>query len=470
MLPYLADASSAAPTEAVPVTPVTKETLPQWRETAAAPAERAWVEAIRFTGEPGKTALIPGPDGRLGRVLAGVKPEDGLWQLAGLPDALPEGTYALDSSGPGGGAFAAPEAATRAALGWALGTYAFARYKERKRGGFATLVLPAAADRGEVERLARGIFLTRDLINTPASDMGPAELAAAAENVAGEAGARFSAIVGDELLTQNYPTIHMVGRASTRAPRLIDIVWGDPEAPKVTLVGKGVCFDSGGLDLKPSSGMRNMKKDMGGAATVLGLASAIMDAKLPVRLRVLIPAVENAVSGNAMRPLDVVRTRKGTTVEIGNTDAEGRLILCDALTEADSEKPSVLIDFATLTGAARVALGPDLPALFSSDDALAADLIAAGTDENDPMWRLPLWAPYRKLLDSKVADINNVSESGFAGAIIAALYLQDFVSKDTQWAHLDLFAWNNSARPGRPEGGEAMTIRAIYAYLRRRFG
>jgi leucyl aminopeptidase len=366
-------------------------------------------------------------------------------------------------------AFAAPEAATRAALGWALGTYAFTRYKERKRG-FATLALPAAADRGEVERLARGIFLGRDLVNTPAIDMGPAELAAAAEKVAGEAGARFSVVVGDDLLTHNYPTIHTVGRASTRAPRLIDIVWGDPDAPKVTLVGKGVCFDSGGLDIKPSSGMKTMKKDMGGAATALGLASAIMDAGLPVRLRVLIPAVENAVSGSAMRPLDVVRTRKGITVEIGNTDAEGRLILCDALAEADSEKPAILIDFATLTGAARVALGPDLPALFSSDDALAADLLAAGTEENDPMWRLPLYAPYRKMLDSKVADINNVSDSGYAGAITAALYLQEFVSKDTPWAHLDLFAWNNGARPGRPEGGEVMTIRAVYAYLRRRFG
>ncbi|HYC14728.1 MAG TPA: leucyl aminopeptidase family protein, partial [Stellaceae bacterium] len=314
-----------------------------------------------------------------------------------------------------------------------------------------------------------GITLARDLINTPAEDMGPAELSGAAETLAGKHGARFSVLIGDELLSANYPMVHAVGRGSARAPRLIDIVWGDPKAPKLTLVGKGVCFDSGGLDLKPAQGMRMMKKDMGGAATLLGLAAAIMDARLPVRLRLLVPAVENFVSGTSIRPLDVIRTRKGLAVEIGNTDAEGRLILCDALAEADSEKPQLILDAATLTGAARVALGPELPALFANDDALAEELVAAGTAESDPLWRLPLWKPYRKLLDSKVGDLNNVSESGFAGAIIAALFMAEFVSPATPWAHIDTFAWNQATRPGRPEGGEALALRALYAALKRRF-
>ncbi len=314
-------------------------------------------------------------------------------------------------------------------------------------------------------------FLARDLANTPAGDLGPEELAQAAVRVAEEAGACHRVIVGDDLLAQNYPTIHAVGRASTRAPRLVDIVWGDPADPKVTLVGKGVCFDTGGLDLKSASGMRLMKKDMAGAAIVLGLAQAIMDAKLPVRLRVLLPCVENSVSGNAMRPLDVVRTRKGLTVEIGNTDAEGRLILCDAILaeRVDRRAPELLIDMATLTGAARVALGPALAALFCNDDGLARGLLEAAATEADPMWRMPLWAPYRKMIDSKVADINNVSESPHAGAITAALYLQEFVEPGIPWAHLDVMAWNPQSRPGRPEGADATALRALYAHIARRF-
>jgi leucyl aminopeptidase len=268
----------------------------------------------------------------------------------------------------------------------------------------------------------------------------------------------------------NYGTVHAVGRASIRPPCLIDLRWGSDSAPKVTLVGKGVCFDSGGLDLKPAAGMKLMKKDMGGAAILLGLASALIDAKLPIRLRVLIPAVENAVSANAFRPMDVIRTRSGKTVEIGNTDAEGRLILCDALAEADSEKPDLIIDAATLTGAARVALGPDLPALFCNDETLAEGLLRAGIAEGDPLWRMPLWQPYRKLLDSKVADLNNVADSPFAGSVIAALYLAEFVAPTTPWAHLDVMAWNGGARPGRPEGGEAMGLRALYAHIKKRFG
>jgi leucyl aminopeptidase len=300
--------------------------------------------------------------------------------------------------------------------------------------------------------------------------MGPAELAAAAVQVAEQAGARHRIIAGDALLAENYPTIHAVGRASDRAPRLVDIVWGPEDAPKVTLVGKGVCFDSGGLDLKTAAGMRMMKKDMAGAAIMLGLGRAIMQAGLPVRLRVLLPLVENAVSGNAMRPLDIVKTRKGITVEIGNTDAEGRLILCDALAEASTDKPEMLVDAATLTGAARVALGPELPALFCNDDKLAAGLIAAGAAEDDPLWRMPLWRPYRKLIDSKVADVNNVSESPHAGAITAALYLQEFVDPGVPWAHIDVMAWNTRSRPGRPEGAEAQTLRALYAHIAGRFG
>ncbi|MGH6959389.1 MAG: leucyl aminopeptidase family protein, partial [Dongiaceae bacterium] len=321
--------------------------------------------------------------------------------------------------------------------------------------------------REAVERTARAVFLVRDLVNTPAEDMGPAELAAAAEGVARAAGARLKVVVGDALLKANYPMVHAVGRASARAPRLIDLRWGD-RGPRIALVGKGVCFDSGGLDLKPSSNMLLMKKDMGGAAHVLALAQMIMATGLPVRLRVLVPAVENSVSGNAFRPLDVLRSRKGLTVEVGNTDAEGRLILADALAEACTEKPDLLVDCATLTGAARVALGTDLPALFANDDATAEALLRHGQAEDDPLWRLPLHRPYRKQLDSKVADINNVSAGAYGGAITAALFLAEFVEPAVPWVHIDMMAWNVSARPGRPEGGEAVALRALYALIAER--
>jgi leucyl aminopeptidase len=445
--------------KSVPLTPVTADDLAV-RTAALDEVGRRWLGATGFTAEPGKAALLPDARGELARVLIGV--DDQLWALAALPDALPLGTYRLEPEP------AAP-VATRWALGWALGCYAFTRYKERKRG-FADLVWPAGADRGLVERLAGGIGMARDLINTPTEHMGPTELAGAVENLAARYGARCRLVAGEALLRENYPMIHAVGRASASPPVLADLTWGDDAAPKLTLVGKGVCFDSGGLDLKPSSGMRLMKKDMGGAATLIGLASAVMEARLPVRLRLLVPAVENAVSGNAFRPLDVIRTRKGMTVEIGNTDAEGRLILCDALTEADAEKPVLLIDMATLTGAARTALGPELPALFSQDEALAADLLRAGEAVQDPLWRLPLWPSYRKMLKSSVADINNVSDSAFAGAITAALYLQEFVAKETSWAHIDTYAWNSSSRPGRPEGGEALALRALSRLVDSRFG
>ncbi|CAO3448813.1 leucyl aminopeptidase family protein [Azospirillum largimobile] len=452
--------------DTVALTPVTKAGLADWL-AGQSPAVASWVKAVGFTGEAGSTVFLPGPDGAVAHVLAGVSAIDDLWAFAGLPASLPAGSYRIDSKIEGA---LDARTATRAALGWALGSYRFTRYKKPTEKGFANLVWPAEADRGEVERAATATYLVRDLVNTPACDMGPGELAQAAQDLAAEFDAAVEVIVGQDLLDRDYPAIHAVGRASPRAPRLIDLRWGNPEHPKVTIVGKGVCFDTGGLDLKPSSAMLIMKKDMGGAAHALALGRMIMMAGLPVRLRVLVPAVENVVAGDSFKPQDVLKTRKGLTVEVGNTDAEGRLILCDALAEADAEKPELLIDFATLTGAARVALGPDLPALMCNDDALANDLTEAGTAVDDPMWRLPLWAPYRKGLDSKVADINNVTTNGFAGAITAGLFLQEFVSKGTPWAHLDTYAWNGSARPGRPEGGEALGLRAAYAVIAKRFG
>jgi len=412
---------------ATPVAVLTKDRFTTWLAEASE-RERNWLTAIGFSAEQGKLALVPADSGRLARVVVGLggasDPGAGMWALAGLPDALPEGSYRLET---------APDGAdpTRLALGWALGTYAFTRYRTRKAAATA-LVWPAGADRDRIERLARAVFLARDLANTPAGDLGPAELAAEAVRVAKATGAKHRVIVGDELLAENYPTIHAVGRAAAEPPRLVDIVWGEAAAPKVTLVGKGVCFDTGGLDLKTASGMRLMKKDMAGSAIVLGLAQAIMDANLPVRLRVLLPLLENAVSGNAMHPMDIVRTRKGLTVEIGNTDAEGRLILCDALAEAATEKPALLVDMATLTGAARVALGPELAALFCNNEPLAQGLLEAAEAEEDPMWRMPLWRPYRKMIDSKIADINNVSESPYAGAVIAALYLRSLSSQTSR--------------------------------------
>jgi leucyl aminopeptidase len=448
-------------TGALPLTVVTRESLATTAKTLG-PAVAHWVEATRFVAEPGTHLLVPDAAGQALRALVAANERDPIWDLAGLPEALPEGAYVLDPE-------IGTERATAYALGWTLGAYAFTRYRARKRPP-ARLVWPRQADRPLVARLARAQCLARDLINTPAEAMGPAELQHAIEAVAARHGAHCTAIVGDALPAANYPTIHAVGRASTRPPRLVDMTWGDAVAPKLTLVGKGVCFDTGGLDLKTASGMRLMKKDMGGAATLLALGDAIMDAGLDVRLRLLVPAVDNAVSGGALRPGDIVRTRQGLTVEIGNTDAEGRLILCDALAEAVSERPDFIVDIATLTGAARVALGPDLPALFVRDDGVAAQLLAAGARESDPLWRLPLWQPYREMLKTPIADINNVSDGPFAGAITAALFLADFVPPEIPWAHLDSYAWNGKTRPGRPEGGEALALRALYAFVTERYG
>ncbi len=421
-------------------------------------AAASWVRAAGFKGKAGETCALPG-DGGVARILVGCGAETAdLWRIAGLPGRLSAGHYRLE-----GGAAPAP-----AALGWALGAYRFERYKEDKRPR-AQLIWPAGIDRNAVADLATAIHRVRDLVNTPAADMGPSALGAAIAEVGARHGAKVSAIVGDELLKQGYRAIHAVGRAAADPPRLIDLTWGDEARPKVTLVGKGVCFDSGGLDLKTAAGMQMMKKDMGGAATALGLAEAIMAAKLPVRLRLLVPAVENAVSGNAYRPLDIIKGRNGKTIEIGNTDAEGRVILSDALVEAAAEKPALIIDFATLTGAARVALGPELPALFANNDGVAEALMKHGTAEDDPMWRLPLWPGYKGLVEGDTADLTNAPEGGMAGAITAALFLEAFVEKGVPWVHFDTFAWNQKARPGRPKGAEALTLRACFAMIKERF-
>ncbi len=446
---------------AVPVTPVATDGREAW--LAGQPEElRRWAETSGFRAGRRELSLVADGRGRLARVLYGVERPDALWSYADLPRRLPAGRYRIDARLGAAGA-------TAAATGWALGGYAFDRYRKERPERPPALVWPRGADRARVAATVAAVSLVRDLINTPAADMGPSQLAAAARRLGREFGARVAVTTGDALLRRNYAAIHAVGRASAEAPRLIDLRWGDPRAPRVTVVGKGVCFDTGGLDLKPAAGMLRMKKDMGGGAHALGLARMVMELEVPVRLRVLVPAVENSVSGNAMRPLDVIRTRKGITVEVGNTDAEGRLVLCDALCEADREKPALLVDFATLTGAARVALGADLPALFCNDDGLAGDLLEAAGAAEDPVWRLPLWRPYRRLLDSKVADIGNVPEGPFAGAIAAALYLQEFVDADTPWAHLDIMGWNQTDRPGRPAGGEAQGLRAVFELVERRF-
>ena len=445
----------------IPVTPVETEVFEAWLKKE--PAEiNNWVQSSGFSARPGEISLVSGATGILGRVLLGVDNHAGIWDYAGLPAALPAGSYRIDARMGSNGA-------TAAATGWALGCYRFEKYKSVKSSKPATLVWPANADRSRVKAMQSAVTLVRDLINTPAEDMGPSELATEARKLGRKFKAVVSVVIGESLLRKNFPTIHAVGRASDDPPRLIDLRWGRRSDPKVTIVGKGVCFDTGGLDIKPAPGMLRMKKDMGGGAHALALASLIMELKLKVRLRVLVPAVENNIAGNSYRPLDVIKTRKGITVEVGNTDAEGRLVMCDALAAADSENPEMIIDFATLTGAARVALGTDLPALFANQDALAADLEKAGTNVDDPVWRLPLWRPYRKLLQSKIADINNVSEGGFGGAITAALYLQEFVSATTPWAHLDIMAWNTTARAGRPVGGEAQSLRAVFEMLERRY-
>ncbi len=436
--------------------PGVRATLPQ--------AAAAFMEASGFQPRAGSFLLLPGESGIAGALFA-CDPASARARDPFLPGKLatllPGGIWRFASL---------PADPKLAALAFALGGYRFSRYRAEEEKSNAVLELPPGVDGAELSRIVEAVFLVRDLVNTPANDLGPAEIEEAARGLAKRHGASIRSVVGDDLLKENFPLVHAVGKASTRAPRLIDLRWGDAKHPKVALVGKGVVFDTGGLDIKPASGMLLMKKDMGGAASALGLASLIMGAKLPVYLRVVIPAVENAISGEAFRPGDVFKSRKGASVEIGNTDAEGRLILCDALADASDEKPEMIVDAATLTGAARVALGPELPALFCNDDGLANALLAASGAEDDPMWRMPLYRPYRRQIDSKIADLNNVSEGPHAGAITAALYLQEFVDPQVPWAHLDVMAWNQRSRPGRPEGAEAQTLRAVHAHIAARFG
>ncbi len=455
---------TAPATPAIPIAFVTKAT---WDAISADLAEpgRQFARSCGFVARPGAWLALPNAGGGISQVVFGL--EDGAsksrdpFRAGQLPGLLPPGVYRF--------ANVASAHAHLATLAFALGCYRFGRYR-KSDAPEVRLVPPDGVDIADITRMADAAILARDLINTPSNEMGPQELAAAAQQLARRFGADFNCIVGDELTRQNFPLIHAVGMASSRAPRLIDFSWGDPAHPKVTLVGKGVCFDTGGLDLKPSSSMLLMKKDMGGAANVLALAQMVMAAGLKVRLRVLIPAVENAVAGNAFRPLDVFTSRKGLTVEIGNTDAEGRLVLADALALADEEKPDLLIDLGTLTGAARVALGPDLPPFYTNDEPLAEALSACARQENDPLWRLPLWPPYDSWLDSKVANINNAPSGGFAGSITCALFLQRFVEAANSWLHVDIFGWTPSAKPARPEGGECQAARAIYRLLSDRYG
>ncbi|TMJ19363.1 MAG: leucyl aminopeptidase family protein [Alphaproteobacteria bacterium] len=446
---------------AIPLQLVDRKGFEAWLKDQPARVRGA-LDAQGFRGEGFQLAILPGERDEWSAAL-GVANVDDLspWCLAKAAEALPEGTYRVAGRGPG-----------PAVLGWLLGQYRFDRYKKEKRpAGPRVLLTDDPARIGEAVLAAEATFLVRDLVNIPAGDLGPAELEAAVLALADESGAKVT-VTRDHALAEGYPMIAAVGAAAApgREPRLIELEYGDQRHPRIAVVGKGVCFDSGGLDIKPSSGMRLMKKDMGGAAHALALARMVIHGKLPVRLHLLIPAVENAVSAAAFRPGDVLKSRKGLTVEVGNTDAEGRLILGDALAKAAEGAPELILDFATLTGAARVALGPDLPATFVNDEALAAELLACGHEASDPLWRMPLWKPYDEMLASDIADLGNMAEAPMAGAVTAALFLQRFVPEGTPWAHLDTFAWRSSAKPGRPKGGDALGLRAAWEVLRRRYG
>lgn len=456
---------SAAAADSRPLWIVTEGELPGWLAGQPA-AVVAWVRAHGFQAERHRVLSLPAADGHIGGAVLGLgalacADELNLWHAAGLFDRLPVQSWHLATP-------LAPHAATRFLLGWLIGAYKMTRYRlEGPQAPRAALVPPSGADIGYADAASCAGALARDLINTPANDMGPQELAEAALSLAKTRGARCQVLAGGELA--GYPMLRAVGGASRREPRLIDLRWGERDAPRVTLVGKGVCFDTGGLDLKASAGMLLMKKDMGGAACALGLADLIMRLQTPVQLRVLIPAVENSIGGAAYRPGDVLRSRKGLTVEVGNTDAEGRLVLADALAEADAERPDLLIDLATLTGAARTALGPELPAAYSPSEPLLAELRRVGEQESDPIWPMPLWPGYDEELASKVADLGNVAPTPFAGSIIAALFLRRFVTETPSWLHLDLYAWNGKERPGRPVGAEAQCVRSLFELIRSRY-
>ena len=438
---------------------VTKPGFDTWFAALAA-HERAAVEATQFKAKPGEFVFLPDAGGEGWSVAIGLPEQPTPWDLATAAQKLPAGSYRLEQASPG-----------PAALGWLLAHYRFDRYRTNPDPIAARILLTQEiAQIDETVRLAEAVALVRDLVNTPAADLGPAELARAIEDAVAVHKPVLTTHVGTAI-EEHFPCVAAVGRAaaSGREPRIVELEWGDEAHPRIAIIGKGVCFDSGGLDIKPSSAMLLMKKDMGGAAHALALARLVMAARLPVRLHLIVPIVENAVGSAAFRPGDVLRSRQGLTVEIGNTDAEGRLILADALTLASEKKPALILDFATLTGAARVALGPELPALFSNDDALANDLLVAGTAAHDPLWRLPLWDNYADMLKSEIADVNNAGEGGMAGAVTAALFLKKFVTPETSWAHLDTFAWMPSAKPGRPKGGEALGVRAAWHMLKSRF-
>lgn len=420
---------------------------------------REWLSANAFKAKAGSHMTVPAADGKLRAVVVSVEDENDLYGLAALPFALPAGHYAVSSDG-------ARLNDNAAVLGWGLGSYEFARYKKTRSP--ATLVIAESEDTKRARATVAAMCTVRDLVNTPAEDMGPQHLSDAVRVLATKHGARFHEIAGDDLLKENFPAIHAVGRASHRAPRIVELEWGDPSHPRIALVGKGVCFDTGGLDIKTADGMRQMKKDMGGAAHVVGIAELIMELNLPVRLHAVIGAVENAIAGNAYRPGDIVPTRKGLQIEIGNTDAEGRVVLSDALTYAAESRPQLIIDFATLTGAARVALGPELPATYANDDAWFAKLDAASKQSRDPLWRMPLWQPYNTMIKSNIGDIVNTGGPQ-AGSVTAALFLEHFVPRDQAWIHIDLFAWNPKTKPGRPEGGEAQTLRAVVRMIEEQF-
>lgn len=437
----------------IPITVLAQKDYGHWLKQQGETV-KTWLKETQFSTDVayGDVRIIPNKEGGIAQVICCVANPSDMWSIGNLPLTLPQGVYELENKN------------ELYPIAWGLAAYQFTRYKKPLRKA-ACLYLPASFDIAKIENIVSACYFARDLTNTPTDDMGPSELAEAAHALAKQYHARFKQIVGEDLLAQNYASIYTVGRASDDAPRLIDIVWGKADHPRVTLVGKGVCFDSGGLDIKPSAHMLLMKKDMAGAAHVLALAKMIMQAKLPIQLRVLIPSVENVISGNAYRPGDIIKSRKGLTIEIGNTDAEGRVILADALAEATSEKPQLLIDMTTLTGAARIALGTDLPALFSNDNKLVKEVMLAGNKTQDYMWHMPLYQPYREYLASQIADINNNSIEPYGGAITAALFLKEFIPDDIPWLHFDMMAWNIRPRPGRVIGAEALTLRALYAYL-----
>ncbi len=433
-------------------------------EAFVSPMQAAWLSATGWTAKPGSHVLLPGAAGIDGVLVAldGDEPSPATaLQLGALPPALPEGTYSLANF---------PGSPSDAVLAWLMGAYNFRRYLASEPKKLRRLVLPGGVNKTSVPAAAQAIWFARELINVPANDLGPSDLAEALETLGNAYGAKVSVTEGEALLERNFPLIHAVGRASDRAPCLADLVWGNPNHPKVTLVGKGICFDTGGLDIKPAQAMALMKKDMGGAASVMALGAMIMAAELPVRLRILIPAADNSISGSAFRPGDIIASRAGLTVEIANTDAEGRLVLADALAFACEESPDLLIDMATLTGAARVALGPDLPPFYTDDGQLAAALYAAGLHVADPLWRLPFWMPYDSYLKSKVADVNHIFNGPFAGSITAALFLKRFVKNTRRYVHLDIFGWTPRSLPGKPAGGEPQGARALFEIIRNEFG